>query len=175
MKHIRVSLAALLVIGGATVASAQQTQPPANGHGAHGQFGRRAKGPGGPGLRGALMRGITLSDAEKANLKSVNERYASQMKALGEQYKPDHQAMRDARQRHDTAAVKALWEKAAPQREAMKSLLEAQRNDVRAALTPANQALFDANIAKVKERVGQRGDKAGKPFGRRPDPRGSGE
>ena len=121
------------------------------------------------------MRGITLSDAEKANLKTVREKYASQVKALHEQYKPDHQAMRDARQRHDTAAVKALREKAAPEREAVKNLLEAQRNDVRAALTPANQTLFDANVAKVKERIAQRGEKAGKPFARRPGPRGSGE
>ena len=96
---------ALLLVGGATIASAQQpTTPPKGMHGMHGpgmggMMGER-------GLRGQLFKGITLSDAEKANIKAVQTKYAPQMKALREQFKPQMQAARDARQRGDSAALK---------------------------------------------------------------------
>ena len=77
--------------------NSQRTAPHANA-GAHGA---RRQGPG----RNPLLRGITLSDAEKANLKSVDAQHAAQMKALRKQDKPQMEAMRAARQRGDTAAV----------------------------------------------------------------------
>jgi len=174
MIHIRSKLAALLVVGGAAVASAQQSnQQPAQRQGrvAGQHAGRGAhQGPGGRGAAG-LFRGITLSDAEKANIKTVHTKYAAQTKALHEQYKPQHQALRDARKSGDTATVRALLQKATDEREQTKHLLDAQRADLRAALSPANQALFDANVAKVKakvdKRVAKNGGKALK-AGRRP-------
>ena len=161
MTHFRSALAAgLLVVGGAVVATAQQTPPAAHGHGRHGQMAQRAdstrRGPGMRNVRGQLFKGITLSDAEKANIKTVREKYAAQMKATREQSKPDMQAMRDARQRGDTAALKALWQKGAAQREQNKQMMQAQRNDLRAALTPANQAKFDANVAAFEKKVAER-------------------
>lgn len=113
-----------------------------------------------------MLRGVTLSDAEKANLKTVRENAAKQAKALREQYKPQHDAMREARQRHDTAAVRALVEKAAPEREAMKRLAETQRADIRAALTTENQAKFDANLAELQKKMAERPNGARKRFGR---------
>ena len=47
----------------------------------------------------------------EGELKAVDAKHAAQMKAMREQYKPQMQAMRAARQRGDTAAVRALWEK----------------------------------------------------------------
>src|SRR6185436_8076145 len=130
MIHIRSTLAALLVVGGVSVAAAQQpAQQPVQRQGKVGQHAARAgrQGPGkGMAARG-LFRGITLSDAEKANIKNVDAKYAGQMKALREQYKPQNQALRDARKRGDTAAVKALWEKSAAEREQTKRLFDAQR------------------------------------------------
>lgn len=163
MKHIRITLAALLTLGSAGVVVAQQAQTPAH-HGEHAGKGKRG-GPG-RGMGGALLRGVTLSDAEKAKLKSVRENAKSQMKALREQYKPQHDAMREARQRRDTTAMRALMEKAAPEREAMKRLAETQRADIRAALTPENQAKFDANLAEVQKKMTQRGDSTRKRGGR---------
>src|SRR6478609_3085283 len=101
MLNIRTALATLLVFGGAVAARAQQPATPAPQ--AHARGGMRRGGPG-KGPEQALLRGITLSDAEKANLKAVNQKYAAQMKALREQNKPQMEAMRAARQRGDTAA-----------------------------------------------------------------------
>lgn len=173
MINIRYALAAVLFsVGGVAVASAQQaTQPQtANGNHAH-MRGQRAEGIrdslGVRGLRGQLFTGITLSDAEKANIKNVQAKYAPQMKALREQAKPQLQAAREAHQRGDTAALKAMWEKSAAQREQVKQLLVAERNDLRAALTPANQTKFDANVAALEKRVAERAQDFGKHGGRR--------
>jgi Spy/CpxP family protein refolding chaperone len=173
MIHIRSTLAALLVIGSAAVASAQQATP--RQQRAPGQQGAGVgrQGPGGRGA-GGLFRGITLSDAEKANIKNVNAKYAPQMKALREQFKPEHQALRDARQRGDTAALKALWDKSSAERQQTKQLMDAQRVDLRAALTPANQATFDKNVAAMEKRFAKNGGKGRKPGAHRLGLRGSG-
>lgn len=163
MTHIRSAIAAaMLVVGGAAVAAAQQTTPttPQRAHGQHMRQGF------GPGMRGQLFKGITLSDAEKSNLKNVQAKYAPQMKALREQFKPQMQAARQARQRGDTAALKTLWQNSAAQREQTKKLLDTERNDLRAALTPENQVKFDANVKQFEQRVAQRGGKGWKKGGK---------
>jgi uncharacterized protein with WD repeat len=150
MINIRYALTgAMLLIGSATLASAQQPtrQGMARRH-AHGMM--RAAG-----ARG-LFKGITLSDAEKANLKSVREKYVAQNKALREQFKPQAKAVREARQRGDTAALKDLWQKSAGQREQVKQLMLAERNDLRGALTSTNQTTFDANAAALQKRIAER-------------------
>jgi len=161
MQSMRITLAALLVFGAATAAAAQQTQPSTpRARGAHGTMGM---GPG-RGMRGdaGLLRGITLSDAEKANLKAVHEKYAPQMKTLREKFKPQRDEMRAARQRGDTAAVRALLEKNGPaERDAFKQIADAQRNDLRAALSADNRAKFDANAAAMQKRMEQRAGKRG--------------
>jgi periplasmic protein CpxP/Spy len=176
MKNIRTAIAtAMVLVGGAAIASAQQArvqgQHGARGQRAHGAPGRQSLGPRKPG--GHLLRGITLSDAEKANIKNVHAKYAPQMKALREQMKAQVGTARGSIQRGDTAARRALWEKTAPQREQVKALAEAERKDLRAALTSENQVKFDANLKRFEQRVanrGQRGMKNGKrpPGGRGP-------
>jgi len=162
---MRITLAALLVFGAATAAAAQQTQPSTPR--ARGAYGKMGMGPG-RGMRagGGLLRGITLSDAEKAKLKAVHEKYAPQMKTLRQQFKPQHDAMRAARQRGDTAAVRALLEKNGPaERDAFKRIADAQRNDLRAALSAENQTKFDTNSAEMQKRMAKR---AGNRGGHRP-------
>jgi LTXXQ motif family protein len=157
--NIRSTLAAAaLVLGTAVVASAQQpTQAPA----ARAQRAERAqghrRGAFGPGaLRHQLFKGIQLTAAEKANVKNVQQKYAPQMKALRAQMKPQLEAARAARQKGDTAALKAMWQKSSAQREQVKTLLDAERNDLRAALTPEHQTQFDANVKKFEQRVANR-------------------
>lgn len=163
MKHIRTTFAALLVVGAAAAAVAQQGQPPAAGtHEAHAQAGPR-KGPGGRGGFGmrpdGALRGIKLSDAEKANLKAVREKYAPQMQAQREKFKQSHETMRAAKQRGDTVALRALAkENATARREAMQQLATVQRTDLRAALSAENQAKFDANVERIKTRMQQAPD-----------------
>jgi len=155
MINIRYALTgALLLMGSATLASAQQPTRP------QGKHVRQA--PGINQLGGQLLKGITLSDAEKANVKTVQAKYATQMKALREQFKPQAQAARDARQRGDTAALRELWQKSAGQREQTKQLMLAERNDLRTALTPANQTTFDANVAALDKRMAARAQNGAK-------------
>jgi F0F1-type ATP synthase membrane subunit b/b' len=169
MINIRFALtAALLSVGSAAIVSAQQPAAPQSVQRHHAQrpdsarrmFGARR-------LRAQLFKGITLSDAEKANVKAIQAKYASQMKAVREQAKPELQAARDARQRGDTAALKNMWQKTATQREQAKQMLQSERNDLRAALTPANQTKFDANVAAFEKHVAQRAKNFAKHDGRR--------
>ena len=158
MSHIRTTLAAaLLTFGGVAVASAQQPAT-ATPHAHARQFGRHA-GPG----RNAFLRGITLNDVEKANVKAVNQRYAQQMKAFRQQNTPDMKAMREARQRGDTAAVRAMWDKSKGQRAQIQQMMQAQRTDMRAALSAENQAKFDANVAAFQKRAANRAAKGHAP------------
>ena len=161
MINIRSALAAAaLVLGTAVVASAQQPAPAPAPH-AQQQGARRAqahrRGAFRPGaLRRQLFKGIQLTDAEKANVKNVQQKYASQMKAIREQLKPQIQAARAARQNGDTAALEAMWQKSRAEREQIKTLLESERNDLRAALAPEHQARFDANVKQFEQRVAKR-------------------
>ena len=150
MLNIRSALAALLVIGGAITARAQQPAAPQ----AH--AGRGMRGGPGMGEDRVLLRGITLSDAEKANLKAVRSKYAGQFKAINEQYKPQHEQMRAARQRGDTAAMRSLMQQNAGERAQLRTLMQSERGDLRSALAPENQAKFDANAATLKKRVAGR-------------------
>jgi len=154
MINIRYALAgAMLLLGSATLASAQQ---PTHPQGAKGRHARAAHGMMGAGGTRGLFIGNALGDAEKANLKAVREKYATQQKALREQFKPQMQAAREARQKGDTAALRDLWQKSAGQREQAKQLMLAERNDLRSALTPANQATFDTNVAALQKRLAAR-------------------
>jgi protein CpxP len=167
MSHIRTALAAaMLVAGSAVVAAAQQPTTPVPQ--AHGQRMRQGFGPG---MRGQLFKGITLSDAEKTNVKAVQAKYAPQMKALRAQFKPQMEAARQARQRGDTAALRTMWQNSAPQREQTKKLLDAERNDLRGALTPENQVKFDANVKQFGQHAAQRAGKAWRKGGRSAGPR----
>ena len=170
MINIRSTLAAAaLVFGTAVVASAQQpsqTPAPRTQQGAERAQGHR-RGAFGPGaLRRQLFKGIQLTDAEKANVKNVQQKYAPQMKALREQMKPQLEAARAARQKGDTAALKAMRQQSAAQREQIKKLLESERSDLRAALTPEHQAQFDANVKQVEQRVANRTARMGKKGGK---------
>ena len=175
MINIRSTLAAAaLVLGTAVVASAQQpTQAPAQRAQQRAGGTRRAFRNGA--LRHQLFKGIQLTDAEKANVKNVQQKYASQMKALREQLKPQIQAAREARQRGDSAALKAMWQKSGAEREQIKTLLQSERNDLRAALTPEHQAQFDANVKQLQQRVSNRATRMWKKGGKAaagPNPRG---
>ena len=172
MKDIRTAIAAIaLVVGGAVVAVAQppaQTPSP-RAHQRDAQdstrhFGRRGFGPGA--MQKQLFKGITLSDAEKTNIKNVHTKYEAQMKALREQFTPQMKAAREARQRGDTAALRNLWSQTSAQREQTKKLLEAERNDLRVALAPEHRAQFDANVKQLEQRVAQRATRDWKKTGK---------
>lgn len=155
MQSVRSLLVAgsLLLSAVAIVPAQQPTPTPAPG--AHSR--RFAR----PGRRKqfdrALLRGVTLSDAEKTNLQAVRAKYATQMQSLRTQVRTQAQSARAARQRGDTSAFRSIRATVASQREA---LLQAERNDIRNALTPANQAKFDANLKAIESRAARKAVRA---------------
>ena len=170
MKHIRSVVAAgLLTLGTAGIVSAQagQTPPASRAHVA-----RAMNRKGGPArLTKVLFRGIQLSDAEKARIKTVREAYKPRMQALRQSFNAERKTIRELRQRGDTAAIRAEAQKLAPQRQQAKTLLEAMRTDIRGALTTENQAKFDANATRIKTRIAQRADSVAKRLRRPPGQR----
>jgi Spy/CpxP family protein refolding chaperone len=138
------ALASLLAIG--TVAQAQAATPGATQK----HQARRARVDAGTG-RG-LLRGITLTDAEKTKVKEVRAKYRDEAKTLREQMRPAMQDARAARQKHDSAAAKAAWDKTTATREQLQSLATRQQADIRAALTPEHQTQFDANVKAMEQR-----------------------
>jgi Spy/CpxP family protein refolding chaperone len=130
--------------------------------------GRRAEARGidGRGGRG-LFRGITLSDAEKARIKQVHEKYSAEAKPLRESLRPAMQDARAARQKGDTAAARAALSRTSGDREKLRALMDRQKAEIRSALTPENQRVFDANAKQLEQRRAEgrkngKGDRGGR-------------
>ncbi|MEO5817937.1 MAG: Spy/CpxP family protein refolding chaperone [Gemmatimonadaceae bacterium] len=102
--------------------------------------------------RGELLRGVTLTEAEKGKLKELHGRNKEETKSLRESLKPAMKEARTARQKGDTAAARAVLERTKADREKLHAVMQHQKADVRAALTPEHQKQFDANVKQVSER-----------------------
>jgi len=153
MRSARSVLFGLLVLGGsAGVVHAQAAQTPQTR--SHRNAMKAGRGPGG--RERGLFRGIQLNDAEKASLKTVREKYQSQFKSMHDSFKPQREELRAARQRGDTAAVKAIWTKTADQREKMRALMTQERSEMRTALSADHRPAFDKNVAKLEEHMKER-------------------
>lgn len=150
------------IAGLSTLASAQNAQKPDSAH-RHGRFEQGQQGPRrgafGP---GALLKGITLTDAQKAQLKTLRGKERPDSAARVAQ-RAEFAKIREARQRGDTVTAKALMQEA---RVKMQREQDQRVAQIRSILTADQQKQFDANVAEMKQRMAQRGDK---PFGgRRP-------
>jgi len=161
-RVIGFAIAGILSIG--TIAQAQSaTTQPQHQH-------RTATNDKRPGRgRARLLRGMKLSDAEKTRVKAIHAKYSTETKALRESLRPAMQEARAARQKHDSAAVKAAWDKTAGDRQKLQALMQRERAEIRSALTPENQKVFDANAKTLEQRraawkngKGGRGDRAGR-------------
>ena len=127
--------------------------------------------------RDGLLRGLKLSDAEKAKVKEVQARYRTDAKAMRETMKPAMVEARAARQKGDSAAVRAVLERTKADREKARALRSEYVSSVRAALSAENQKAFDANVTQAKNKIEKRvrqgrqaGGKAARKAGR-PQPR----
>jgi len=172
MTKIRSALFALVVAGTAGVAATAgaQSSAPVTGqriersHADSARWkGRKARGERAErGDRGAL-RGVKPTDAQKAQIKAIHDKYQAQFKSYRESMKPAMEEAKAARQRGDTAAARAAFAKTAGSREQAQALRSQESAEIRAILTPDQQKTFDANIAKMKAR----GDKMRKGHGKR--------
>jgi Spy/CpxP family protein refolding chaperone len=88
----------------------------------------------------ALFRGITLTDAQQAQVKTIQEKYRPQFQTLREE-------MRSGR---DSAGP-------IPETRArMQQLMQAQQQELRGVLTADQQRTFDANVKDMRERMTER-------------------
>ena len=114
MKAIRIALlGTALLIGGATIASAQGAQ----------------RG------RGTPMNGIELTEAQKAKLDEIQKKYQPEMMELRDQ-------MMNGGDRNE------LMKKGM-------ALREKSGSEIRAILTPDQQAVWDKNAAELKAKMEQ--------------------
>jgi Spy/CpxP family protein refolding chaperone len=132
MKVIRIAtLAAALCVGITSVAAAQGTEPPQQGQG-QGEMRR------GGGMGGMLLKDINLTDAQKAQVKAIREKYA-----------PLQLELRKSVQATGSPPDEATRTK-------MMDLQSKQAAEIRAVLTADQQATFDKNLAEMKSRMESR-------------------
>ena len=156
----RMSLGLALIVGAATAAAAQSSRPDVRPDTTQGQRGRggrdgeRGMRRGGPRGLGALLKGITLTDAQKTRLEAVRKEQEPEMKKSREQFGAVMKEARDARQRGDTVTARAKMDQ-------VRTQMDAQRNrqvaSLRTILTADQQKQLDTNIAELKQR-GEKGD-----------------
>jgi Spy/CpxP family protein refolding chaperone len=148
MRKTRIiALVVASLVSAASFAGAQAPVPDA-------QAGRHAMGRGMEGGRGqrGLLQGIKLSDTEKARLKEIHTKYEPEQKQLRESLKPAMQEMRAARQKGDSVAARAAFDRSKDGRDKMKALADREHAEIRAALSPENQKQFDSNLQQLAQR-----------------------
>jgi Spy/CpxP family protein refolding chaperone len=159
MRKLSILAALAVSLAGAKAVHAQAPRDSS----AHKWGGRGGRG--GPGMmEHALLKNITLTDAQKAKLEQVQQSERASMTADNGARRAAFDAMRKARQSGDTAAAKRLM---LEQRTKMDQQFAAHSAAVRAVLTPDQQTQFDANVAEMKSHRGEfgrgRGQKHAKP------------
>lgn len=146
-------LAMALTAGSAALAAAQGTEGARQRPEQHQQRGERAGARGERGGPGALLHGITLSDAQKAQLKQYRDAQRAKFASERGQFRDEMQKARDARQHGDSAAARAAFQQF---RAKMQERREAQIAEIRGILTPDQQRQFDANVAEWRKHAAER-------------------
>jgi Spy/CpxP family protein refolding chaperone len=124
MKAIRIAaLGVALVVGTAVVASAQGAPAGAQQQG----------GPGRAGRPNPQMKDIALTADQQAKIEVINKKYAPEMQIIRESMQSGGDRAEGMKKMND------LRSKIAP--------------EIRAILTPEQQAIFDKNTAEMKARM----------------------
>lgn len=120
MKVIRIAALAFAFCAGLTSVAAAQGQPEPQGQGDR---------------RGMLLKDITLTDAQKAQVKTIRDKYVPQQMEL----------------RKEAQATGGPPDEAA--RSKMMDLQEKQAAEIRAILTADQQKVFDGNLKEMRDRM----------------------
>lgn len=172
-KNIIVATGLALSLAG--VASAQQAdrgERPRRGDSGHAVDGmargpRGERGRGGP--DGLLLKGIELTEGQRARIAQLNKSRREAMEANRDGRHEDMERLRAARQRGDTAAVRAAMQK---NRQAMEQARARHIAAIRSILTVQQRVQFDRNVAELQQReaargaVGTRGGRGSGPGGK---------
>lgn len=167
LKVHTLALGALMVVGVAGVSAAQSTALPrvradSVSHRRGAQMGPRH----GPRGREGFGRDLKLTEAQKTQIKAIRQKYQPQNEALRTQAKPYMEAARTARQKGDTAAARSNMEKARQIMQGGQSYRTQEQAEIRAILTPDQQAKFDAHAKTAADHRAKDGKGWGRKGGR---------
>lgn len=156
MKALRIGALAFALFATAGVVHAQDTTRAQRGHGAK---------------AGHMAHDLGLTEAQRAQIRAIHEKYRPQMQQLNAGMRTHVQAAAEARQRGDTAAARAYREQARAAMEQTRTQREQLHNqmqaELRAVLTPEQQAKADARRAEMQERREMRREMRGTRGGQR--------
>lgn len=153
------SLSLALIVGGATVASAQADSMPAQSGAAQsaatpGTTPQMATPPARWShhhhARHMLFRGVKLTSDQRTKLAAIGQQYRTEAKPLYEQTRGTRAALRAARAQNDTAGVAAARAKLRDTGTQFASLRSRWMRDARGVLTADQQTRFDQNAAALK-------------------------
>ena len=164
-------LGAILVAGLAGVSQAQVATPqplpdcPAAAQG---------RNHAGCAMRGGkrMGRDLNLTEAQKAQIKAIHQKYQAQYKPLRDQAKPFMTAARTARQKGDTASFRSNMERSRQIMQGSQAIRTREQAEIRAILTPDQQAKFDARAKAMSERRASGAKANGMGWGRKGPGRG---
>lgn len=108
------------------------------------------------GMSEKLAQKLNLSDAQKAEIKAIEQQFRTDNAAFFQTARQTREDFRAAKQANDQARVDALKATMESQRAQMKQLRDAQREKIRNILTPDQRAQFDAMKAKHQSRREQK-------------------
>ena len=165
-KNILVAVGLALSLAG--VASAQQGGDRQKGE--RGERGERPhredsargmRGRGGP--DGRLLKGITLNEGQRAQIAQLNKAQRETFAAKRDARKAEMEQVKAARQRGDTAAVRAAMQR---NRVAMEQARAQHLASIRNILTAEQRVQFDKNVTELQARMAERGKRPGKARGK---------
>ena len=101
-----------------------------------------------------FLRGLNLTETQRTQIRAIHEKYEPQMKTIHERARTEFEATREARQRGDTAAVRAALQRSRQNTESQLSTLHEQMfREVRAVLTAEQRTKVDAQFAERIKRL----------------------
>ncbi len=155
MKKFTVVLTSLALMAGVAASAVAQRADTT------GRMGGRGMGPAGGGMQAMMgrqmFRGITLTDAQQAQLDKMRDGHRAQMQTFAKSAQADRQALRTARQNGDTVALKAARRNIEGAMNTRIALRAQMQKNMRSVLTPGQQKVFDANRTRVERRVARAG------------------
>src|SRR6476660_5410117 len=151
LKVRTLALGALMVVGVAGVSAAQSTTTPRTRADSGAYHRGREMGARRAGGREGFGRDLNLTEAQKTQIKAIRQKYQPQNAALRTQAKPYMEAARAARQKGDTATARTNMEKVRQIMQGGQTYRNQENAEIRAILTPDQQAKWDANQKKMAE------------------------
>jgi Spy/CpxP family protein refolding chaperone len=163
MSKVRtLALGALLVVGVAGVSAAQSTTTPRTRADSGAYHRGREMGARRAGGREGFGRDLNLTEAQKTQIKAIRQKYQPQNAALRTQAKPYMEAARAARQKGDTATARTNMEKVRQIMQGGQTYRNQENAEIRAILTPDQQAKWDAHQKAAADHRGKGKHWAGK-------------